>query len=155
MGLDNGISLKLKKPTEAVEKKLEEMEFDHYDGDYYELLYWRKCWGVRKVILDILEDHGYEVNDDTYRWELDIDTLKAIVARLTKCYNQEWWDNNGDSIWDFIEVDVDDDGREVIDDVFCSHMWYDLCQAYYFLGWLENAPEEYKNNIIIEFYDSY
>jgi hypothetical protein len=92
MGLDNGIYIKEKENEER--KKLQKKQF--FWGD--EVAYWRKCWGIRRVILDILNtkegDYGYAISRDK---------LKEIIIALKKFNKKEYWDAYADSIWTFEE----------------------------------------------------
>ena len=65
-----------------------------------EICYWRKCWGIRKDILDIVADDAYPGNDGEFF--LNIEDIEKIIAIL-KTYNKRNWDTL-DTIWEWDEM---------------------------------------------------
>ena len=134
MGLDNGIMLKIIDkekfgPMPAWIKR-EEWE-DKYNYDY-EILYWRKCWNVRAVILSYLE-----ADDDEYEWTLSLMDLQDICKILKKLYTKSNWDES-QSIWSWDEVK----------NTYKSNLKY----AEKVAKWLRDKPE---GSYELYFYDSY
>ena len=134
MGLDNGIMLKIIDkekfgPMPAWIKR-EEWE-DQYNYDY-DILYWRKCWNVRAVILSYLE-----ASDDEYEWTLSLMDLQDICKILKKLYTKENWDES-QSIWSWDEIKK----------TYITNLRY-ACRV---LKWLHTKPE---GSYQLYFYDSY
>ena len=96
MGLDNGIYVKRNKEQERA--KLPNKDF--FWGD--EVAYWRKCWGIRNAILNILgRNNGME------DYLISREQLKEIIAALKKFNKKAYWDAYADSIWSFEEFKED------------------------------------------------
>lgn len=100
MGLDNGVSLKIKNkelfgPMPSWIRR--EAWEDEYNYDY-EILYWRKCWNVRAEILCYL---GAEI--DEYEWSLTPSDLVNIVKLLRDNVYGDNWDED-ESIWEWEEI---------------------------------------------------
>lgn len=97
MGLDNGFIAKGIKREDI--PNFVRPPFDDYgDEDRgIELAYWRKCWGLRGAILDTLhgKDGGYTV--------VDAEDFPALIQAIKPFFSKEYWDECGDSIWDFYE----------------------------------------------------
>lgn len=113
MGLDNGIRLKIKdKEKFGDTKKLYSMFSWTNEGSEYELLYWRKCWNVRREISEVLADayNNGNAEHDKYFDEngindyiFNLKAFKNILIRLRKIYKKSWWEENDDSIWEWSE----------------------------------------------------
>ena len=59
MGLDNGIMIKIKDTNKLNPNIFKELYFTNYGSReefLYEILYWRKCWNIRDVIMNHLEN---------------------------------------------------------------------------------------------------
>ena len=134
MGLDNGF--RVKSNIRKIERKdLPEdisYPFDEDYNDVPEIVYWRKCWGLRDMVLSIL---GKE--EEKYVYEIDttsqiIDIMRGIIEFM----NEETWEEEGNSIWTYQEI------RE--------HLAYDLVNLSLMIGYMKNNPDVY-----LEFYDSY
>lgn len=75
-----------------------------------DLCYWRKWWGVRNMA--VRSFHPFD-NDLTYR-SLTGNDIDAIIEALNYFDNEDIWENEGDSIWEYsedgihsqIEVDI-------------------------------------------------
>lgn len=98
MGLDNGIEIKRTDFTSSIPWiKAFERSWDK-DGRYdFEICYWRKCWNVREMILNVTNHQS----DNDYEVELSTEDLRAIREGLQK-YNKRTWDER-DSIWTWEE----------------------------------------------------
>ena len=134
MGLDNGIMLKIIDkekfgPMPAWIKR-EEWE-DKYNFDY-EILYWRKCWNVRAVILFYL--NGHQEGGD---FPMNLDDLEYINKTLKKLYTKKNWDER-QSIWSWDEIK----------DTYTHNLKY----AEKIAKWLKDKP---VGSYELYFYDSY
>lgn len=134
MGLDNGF--RVKSNMRKIERKdLPEdisYPFDKDYGDAPEIVYWRKCWGLRDMVLSIVEKE-----EEKYIYEIDttsqiIDIMRGIIEFM----NEETWEEMGRSIWTYQEI------RE--------HLAYDLVNFSLMIGYMKQNPDVY-----LEFYDSY
>lgn len=97
MGLDNGIIVK-NISLKNVPKNLVQLPLIIEDSDEIEIVYFRKCWGIRDAILDTI--HGFAQD----RSPVDIEDIPAIIRALEKFCSKEYWDENANSIWTFEEV---------------------------------------------------
>ena len=98
MGLDNGIEIKRRADLPA-------FAFAYFDKQYLvkynydlEVAYWRKCWNVRNIIIDILK---IRENNDSHT-VMTIDDVDAVITALCKINKKNWLDH-GDTIWDWKE----------------------------------------------------
>lgn len=98
MGLDNGISIKRR-------ADLPTLAFTYFDEEYrakhnydLEVAYWRKCWNVRRIIIDIL---NVRENNDSHT-TMTIDDVDAVITALHKM-NKKNWLACGSTIWDWKE----------------------------------------------------
>lgn len=86
MGLDNGLIFKVKCPSLELERK-------------YEVCYFRKYWGLRHKILEILnkeqEGYSYPVSVE------DLYTIKGLFEHYSKIENTKEADLS--TIWSWIE----------------------------------------------------
>lgn len=113
MGLDNGITLRIKNKEKFGDtRKLYSMFSWTNEGSEYELLYWRKCWNVRREISEVLADayNNGNAEHDKYFDEngindyiFNLKAFKDILVRLRKIYKKSWWEENNDSIWEWSE----------------------------------------------------
>lgn len=60
--------------------------------------YWRKCWNVRKIIIDVLD---VREDNDSYT-TMTIDDVDAVITALCKINKKNWLDR-GSTIWDWKE----------------------------------------------------
>ena len=74
MGLDNGIYIKKK----GEEEKIKFSGKSFFWGD--EVAYWRKCYGIRRIILNTL---GGEINGE-YKYPINRTQLKELIKELKK-----------------------------------------------------------------------
>ena len=135
MGLDNGIILKIEDkklpadfPTTPDSFDLKELE----ERGELEIAYWRKCWGIRAAIIEVLH------MKDSEEWEhtVEADDVPAIRKALLKFLHPVYWEENADSIWEY--------------DEYFEHM----LDIMFNLKWLEKYLEEHPAAIAY-FYDSY
>ena len=103
MGLDNGFYVKSKKRkiTRDMLPDIINYPFEEdYDGDI-EIVYFRKCWGIRNGVLDILGKHF----SDEYLFEIDKpEQVLDIIGLLSYFLDPNRWEDEGDSIWSFKEI---------------------------------------------------
>ena len=143
MGLDNGIKIKIKDPNKLNPNIFQELYFTKYgtrEELLYELLYWRKCWNIRDVIMNHLENNHITTCDDcSYDMAMPLNVLESLITDiLPDCYSPTWWKENGDSIWTFDEI--------------CAPYYRDLLKAIRLVERLRDVdPSAYE----IYFYDSY
>ena len=130
MGLDNGIIIK-KINKEQINKIPDYINVEIYNDNKVEIAYWRKCWGIRNEILDILH-----MNDYTYTKNIDIEDIPALIKMLYNFLSENYWEENSDSIWEY------------------EGMKEQLVQQIINLKWLYSFMKE-NNDIEVEFYDSY
>ena len=142
MGLDNGILIKTRQKLSPESLPLfVNIEMDEYKmadeggGYWYEVCYWRKCWNIRNIILDIISS---KENDDGI-YALNKNDIRQLRYALNGyILNPYKWDDdyeNGQTIWD--------------SSVMLSHLIRDMAN----LAWLENYMDNHK--VYVEFYDSY
>lgn len=157
MGLDNGITLQFTQDTPAELLALIRPYYDSYDCDdktkTIDLLYWRKCWNIRELILTALDNDGYNTDYATGEYILDIDIFESILLSLQRAYNYEWWYEHNDSIWDWVDIEYDED-KPPFDHGIADVCWESLSTAFMVLGILRARPE-YQKYCVISFYDSY
>lgn len=98
MGLDNGIEIKRRVDLPA-------LAFTYFDEEYrakhnydLEVAYWRKCWNVRSIIMDILK---VRENNNSYT-TMTIDDVDAVITALCKINKKNWLDYGG-TIWEWKE----------------------------------------------------
>ena len=138
MGLDNGLIIKTKKKIDE-DSMPDYVELSGYsstpDGKSweYEICYWRKCWNVRKMIMEILDvpEPGCSVYDVTPKQLVQI--RDGIYHFLT---DGEQWDESGESIWDFKDM-IPTLAQNIVDITWA-------------LDYLKEHPYAY-----MRFYDSY
>ena len=104
MGLDNGIFVRSNRRTITRDILPEELEYP-FNRDYCqeeaEILYWRKNWGLRNVVVNTFPNE----DENNYRYLIEtpqqvFELIKIIVSFM----NQEKWEEDGDSIWDYDEI---------------------------------------------------
>lgn len=105
MGLDNGFYVKSKKRkiTRDMLPDIINYPFEEdYDGNV-EIVYFRKCWGIRNGVLDILDKRFASV--DEYLFEIDKpEQVLDIIGLLSYFLDPNRWEDEGDSIWSFEEI---------------------------------------------------
>ena len=96
-----------------------------------ELVYWRKCWGLRAAVLSTLH-----ATKDEYEVPVDVEDIPAIIRAITPFFSKEYWDEEGESIWTFEEK------------------FPYLIQDVINLKWLESYMKDHPE-VKCYFYDSY
>ena len=104
MGLDNGFYVKSNKRQITREMLPAGIQYP-FDIDYdnvVEIVYWRKCWGLRGAVLDLssvrsADDQNYKYTIDTPEGVMDL--LKTVVHFM----DPKVWEDEGDSIWEYDE----------------------------------------------------
>lgn len=129
MGLDNGFILKKI-------NKADIPSFIRYDDEYreeneVELIYWRKCWGLRNAVLRVLH-----VEDERGYYRIDAEDIPAILRNLYPFLSKEYWEDNADSIWTFEEK--------------VESLIQDILNLKWLYAYMEDHPE-----VECYFYDSY
>lgn len=105
MGLDNGVIVKSRHRAITREMLPEGLAYpwdEKLDGpDTVEILYWRKNWGLRNVVVHTFpteDDSDYDYLIETSQQVFEL--IRIIVAFM----NKETWEEDGDSIWDYNEI---------------------------------------------------
>ena len=134
MGLDNGIEVRRKDNLPNCVLCFDNDEWRKQRGYDLEVAYWRKCWNVRHIILDVLGDGS----DDGYEFDITREELVEIIHRLENdlhyfAFLDGGW---GSCIWEWNEF------RGI-------HKW-NLKNLKKLVGMMKRHPE-----IEVIFYDSY
>lgn len=127
MGLDNGIILKC---SDEVFKKIPYYDTDEIGHEDKHLAYWRKCYGIRKAILNKL--HGKDDGDTP----IEAEDIPAIIRVLKPFLSKDYWEENADSIWEYEE--------------YFDNLYKILIRLEWLKEYLKNNP-----NVECYFYDSY
>lgn len=135
MGLDNGICVKKNALTKSINLN-DTFIGDSYNRDEIDITYWRKCWGLRNDIIDYLTKK-YKVNDDSYSFNLEAEDIKQIIEILINWYDKKKWNSESQSIWTWKEIKGN------------------LLDSIRNLSYLLGKMEDYPNEFIVYFYDSY
>lgn len=106
MGLDNGILLKVKKDKYRLPKFLLKTESNSYSSSgektelkTYEIAYWRKCYGLRR---DILERTSCKDGKNSTLSINDIDSIiKIIFERYYTISGIKSWHTSEMYYWDY------------------------------------------------------
>ena len=97
MGLDNGIQIKRNTSTNSIpELKQFELSYDNKHQFDFEICYWRKCYNIRNMIMDVIESARDNDNSDI----LTTTDIEKIIHGL-QSFNSANWQENGGSIWDW------------------------------------------------------
>lgn len=132
MGLDNGI--RIKGMLEEDKKKIPYYNDDmaeYLDDGEIEPVYWRKCWGLRGVVLSVLH-----MGQEVYQKGIDPDDIPALIRGLKPFLSRDYWDENADSIWEY--------------DEYFEHFYKNII----FLEWFKEYYKEHPD-LKVYFYDSY
>lgn len=137
MGLDNGLILHTREPIEIPKELHFNLSMEDEPLKYsYELLYFRKCWNIRREIVRAL-NAGYEYCGKAW---LTIDEVKQIWWAIHELNHKSAWDDT-DSIWTWDEI------KDRLDRSLLA------------LEWLVNFMREHVGDkepfYMVEFYDSY
>ena len=134
MGLDNGVVLRITDKEKFGDLPKWFAKAFQYDENTYEVMYWRKCYNVRELALDLFEDL---YDDETCEIKLTLELLKIFNRELKTIYNRKAWDE-GDSIWTWKECR--------------SNRKRGLRFSKRVVKWLKDKPED---SYELSFYDSY
>ena len=97
MGLDNGIQIKRNTSTNSIpELKQFELSYDNKHQFDFEICYWRKCYNIRNMVMDVVEGARDNDNSDI----LTTTDIEKIIHGL-QSFNSANWQENGGSIWDW------------------------------------------------------
>lgn len=97
MGLDNSIEIRRNEKSMSIYNKLKRFE-DDWDKEHkydFEVLYYRKCYNVRNLILRCLG-----AGEEDYEIPVKREDIPNIIAAL-KSLNKKNWEDCGSSIWDW------------------------------------------------------
>ena len=135
MGLDNGICVKKNALTQLI--NLNNTFIDSNDNsNEIDITYWRKCGGLRNDIMEYLTTK-YNINDDYYSFNLEVEDIKQIVEILISWYDKKKWNSESRSIWTWKEIKGN------------------LLDSIRNLSYLLGKMEDYPHGFIVYFYDSY
>lgn len=132
MGLDNGIEVKSHQRVITRDMLPVEIKYPNNYNDT-EILYWRKNWGLRNIVVDTFP------NEDGSDWQYIIDTPAQVfefIKIIVQFMNKETWEEDGDSIWEYEEI--------------LPILRRDIMNLAIIAAFMENNPDVY-----LEFYDSY
>lgn len=133
MGLDNGIILEVPKYVKVENdfyfKELEKNEGNSNDEfTCYDIAYWRKCWGIRDVIITT-----FHFDKNGGHSDLEKEDLPKLIKVLSKFLLKDYFDENADSIWEY------EDLFEDMLDVILKLKWligfltqYPACKLYFY-----------------------
>ena len=130
MGLDNGFVMCNLNKKDVPDFAAFWMR-DYDEPDKAEVIYWRKCWGLRGVVLDVLH-----ASDNDYHIPVEAEDIPAIVRAIKPFFNEQHWEDVGDSIWTYDE------------------MFDNLVNSVLTLEWMKWYLEEHPD-VTCYFYDSY
>lgn len=98
MGLENSFYItNIKREEIPLWVKLP-LERDDKD-EAQDIVYFRRCWGIRNEILRVLHSSGKE-----YEIPVEKDDLLLIIKIFMKYLNEVYYNENANSIWEFEEA---------------------------------------------------
>ena len=134
MGLDNGIEIKnfKKDKLNEIPNFIQYTKYCREDTDVadVEIAYWRKCWGIRAAILDVLN------SNEEYGIKIDREDIPKIIEVLIPFFSKEYWTKEANSIWEFEE--------------YFNNMLSIMINLKWLYSYMEDNP-----NLEVVFYDSY
>ena len=137
MGLDNGLILHTREPIEIPEELHFNLSMEDEPLKYsYELLYFRKCWNIRREIVHAL-NAGYEYCGKAW---LTIDEVKQIWWAIHELNHKSAWDDT-DSIWTWDEI------KDRLDRSLLALEW--------FVNFMREHVGDKEPFYMVGFYDSY
>ena len=136
MGLDNGILVKSNK-RQLTRNDLPTGIVYPFNEDYQngiEIIYWRKCWGIRN---EIMNTFGWRFIDDQYQFEIDTpEQVFKLIEIIASWLDEKRWDEEGNSIWEY--------------DTMRSTLIANIVNLSMIYIYMFSNPDVY-----LEFYDSY
>ena len=137
MGLDNGLILHTREPIEIPEEIWADFSIEEESLKYsYGLLYFRKCWNIRREIVQAL-NASYEYCGKAW---LTIDEVKKIWWAINEVNHKSVWDK-GDSIWTWNEI------KDRLDHSLLALEWL--------IDFMREHVGDREPFYMVEFYDSY
>lgn len=97
MGLENGFRLRGCPPKDI--PSFIQLPTDLDNEDEIEIVYWRKCCGIRREIKAVLH-----FPDDESEMKVDAEDIPAILRRLRLYLREDYYEDNADSIWTYEEI---------------------------------------------------
>lgn len=107
MGLDNGFYVVSNKRqlTRADLPSIIEYPFEYDYASKIEIVYWRKNWGLRDGVLDILFEYNIQEDEKDNYYHIDSPkVIKDIIALISSFLNPVKWEDKGHSIWEYNEI---------------------------------------------------
>jgi hypothetical protein len=98
MGLDNGIVLQGVKRENIKVPWFVSFPFATDFEHRLDVCYWRKCWGIRERIRNLLH-----MDNKVYEAPVEEDDIPALIRLLENFLDKDYWDNNAESIWEYDE----------------------------------------------------
>lgn len=98
MGLDNAICVKRNKYTEGIPELVAHFE-DEWDKKHeydFEIVYYRKCWNVRSMIMSTI----FHARNGSYSDNMTKEEVEKIIKGLQSFSSENWYEDGG-SIWDW------------------------------------------------------
>lgn len=137
MGLDNGLILHTREPIEIPEEIWADFSIEEGPFKYsYELLYFRKCWNIRREVVRAL-NADYEYCGKAW---LTIDEIKKIWWAISEVNHKGAWEDN-ESIWTWDEI------KDRLDHSLLALEWL--------VKFMRQHVGEKEPFYMVEFYDSY
>lgn len=137
MGLDNGFYVKSNKrkiTRDMLPKSIRYPFEENLAPNEVEIVYWRKNWGLRNAILNLLNVPPFS---DEYSFDIDTpETVIDIICIIASFLDPKKWNEEGESIWSLEEARYG-----LIQDMMNFALIY---------GFMLENPDVY-----LEFYDSY
>ena len=134
MGLDNGIDAKKINPADI--PGFVTIAEDPYASEKgtMEVCYWRKCWGIRGMVLGAI--FAQNLPNEKYRYDLEWKEIENIAEGLVPFLDKEYFDTYAQSIWEYEEMQ-----EQLVQDIIN-------------LKWLAWYMKEHPD-VEASFYDSY
>jgi len=135
MGLDNGFVVKSNKGKIIREDLPKELIYPFGDDFGYapEIVYWRKNWGLRTVVLNSLDIS----NSEGGCFQIDTsEQIFKIIKIIFSFMDEKVWEEEGYSIWTYEEI------KPILE--------RDIINLVLMIPFMRENPDVY-----LEFYDSY
>ena len=138
MGLENGFLVKSnkRKITRDMLPSIIKYPFEDDYNDAPEIIYFRKCWGVRTQLIWCLTPKTEKLaSPSTYYAYTSVDVMDVIKC-LSSFMDEFVWDEEANSIWTYEEI--------------APHLLQDIVNLAAIAVYMDENPDVY-----LEFYDSY